>query len=1266
MATGKITSADNGNKANWIVSNWPHLTLLASVYFVAAFCSVYISRLPGGVSTLWVANALAIVLVLGMPANRRWQGYLAAQIGCLGAYLSLGYPVLTTLAISVCNVSEIILAVSLISRLRLYPTISLNAYLLLLTIAAGLAPLLGGTLASTVLHYLHKLDFGAILWAGWSRSAVGATVVLPLALTLSREAVRNFLKPKQLAIWAALVLSCVGVAILTLLHTRYPFVIMGIPMIIAAIVVPPLGMALISLLTAISILAVAANTGLIVSAIRTPAEYSGMVHLATVLTITIPFCVSLLVDQLKKERARLSESEARFRRAMADSAIGMAIVSPSGTLLEVNRALCDMLGYTPEELQRRSLAQITHPDDLALDQTHVEALLRGEGDSYRIEKRYIAKDGRAVWSLLAVSLVRDEQTGAPLYFISQIENIDGRKQAEAALADAESRWNFALESAGQGVWDTDLLTGRTFYSRTYKAMLGYAEHEWTDASSEWFSRLHPDDLPIIQAADRAHQQGRTAMTEGTFRMRHKDGHWVWILDRGRVIARAADGQALRMIGTHTDITAQKAAEAELRTLTRRVRMATRGGGIGLWEVDVATGAVWWDSITMQLFDITPEEFRNIDTEWRARIHPADLLHTELEFKAALEDRRTKGSDDAGWEYRIIRRNGDVRHIRARAQLLHQPDGSTKLVGANWDITDQKRLADALYEEKERLRITLHSMGDAVISTNAEGRITYLNPIAEIMTGWSAAQAFDQPIIDVFRVVDDETGADILNPVTECLRTQRPYYLLEGATLIRRDGDKRAISDSAAPILSPSGDLVGAVLIFQDVTKARAAQRDLTFAALHDALTGLANRLAFERALTDAVTKAGPEGRVHALCFIDLDRFKIVNDTAGHAAGDALLREISAALRSTVRGHDLVARLGGDEFAVLLHDCQVEDAERIATKLVQAVKGLRFNWGGRAYDVGASAGVAVIDAQAETAAAIMAQADMACYASKSGGRGMVSVYQPGSEANTTDQNDPNLVTILKSALAHDQFVLFAHETHDLQAPGLPLRHLDVLIRMIGADGKLIEPSRFIPAAERYDMIGQLDRWVIHTVLARYGAQIMAHDGLVLSVNLSAQSLTDRLIWPYILEHLQQYKVSPDRLNIELTETSVINNIAAAERLTSTARAAGCHVTLDDFGSGLSSFSYLKRFQIDHIKIDGSFVRNMLDSPYDHTLVKAIHQVGQTIGVRTIAEFIQDQRTITALAEIGVDFGQGYVFGQPRPLETILSGLDKPPSRVHEFH
>ncbi|WP_244482777.1 PAS domain S-box protein [Mesorhizobium sp. Root102] len=591
------------------------------------------------------------------------------------------------------------------------------------------------------------------------------------------------------------------------------------------------------------------------------------------------FLAALFARRITKDRRQIAQSEERFRRAMKDSAIGIAVVGLDGSILEANPAFAAMLGYNREEIEALTFFQITHPDDLQIGRETMDGLKAGTVDAFQFEKRYLRKDDTPVWAHLAGSVIRDEKSGRPLYLVSQIENIDARKQAEARIAEAETRWNFALAGAGQGVWDLDMRKGGTTYSSTWVRMLGYADGELDGDPDHWLTMIHPDDRQTVAEADRAHLDGKTPFFEAEFRMRHKDGHWMWILDRGKVIERDAEGRLIRAIGSLTDITRRKETEERLAV-----------------------------SATM------------------------------------------------------------------------------------------------LADEKERLRVTLQSIGDAVICTDAANRVTFMNPVAEKLTGVSGGEALGKMLGHVYWAVDEETGHRI--GVTRPAIGQAPSDQNSRAVLIRRDDTRCSIRQVVSPIMNERNEFCGLVIVFQDFTDARALQRQLAHAAAHDALTGLANRSSFIRTMEELVAQARKDcttvlagGGGHQFMFVDLDHFKLVNDTGGHAAGDALLKRVAEAIRGVLGPEDIVARLGGDEFAVILKSGLAARAKIVARSIIDAIAGLDFTWDGRPHLIGASIGLAAIGANCGEVDEIIARADAACYAAKAAGRGCVSVAPDGVDNKT---------------------------------------------------------------------------------------------------------------------------------------------------------------------------------------------------------------------------------------------------------------------------
>lgn len=915
----------------------------------------------------------------------------------------------------------------------------------------------------------------------------------------------------------------------------------------------------------------------------------------------------------------------------------------AGRYLIVNRSVEKVMGRP--RVVGLDDGQIFAPDTAAAIQANDRDVLASGRPLTMVETAVVDGELRQYSSTKAPRRGRGgEITG----LIGISRDITEMKAAEAALRHSELRWQFALDGSGDGIWDWNTVTGEVFYSRRWKAMLGYDEHEVGSALTEWSERVHPDDLPQCWEAIQGHFSGATPDFSAEYRMRAKGGAWRWIHDRGRIIERAPDGTPTRLIGTHTDITSRKESESALLALNQRLQLALGAAGAGIFEFDFAARRCRWDERMHELHGIPPGSYDGRRSTWLSFTHPDDLARVHQVYDAAFKE-----GDLFSMDVRIrLPRSGELRHIRSLARIMRDEKGEPlRAVGINWDITDHQELAEALFEEKERLRITLHSIGDSVISTDADTRITFMNPVAEAMTGWPAMEAVGKPLSEVFRIVDEKSGEPIADPVETCLRQLRPFYLNDGAVLLARDGERRSIRDSAAPVRTATGEVIGAVLVFQDVTKARSMQQALEHSANHDSLTGLPNRAAFERALREA-GDAARRGVEHVLCFIDLDRFKIVNDSAGHAAGDALLREVANLLRRLCRAEDLPARLGGDEFALLLRERSLAEGEAIGQRFIDSVAGLRFTWDDRSYQIGASMGLTRVGPGATRPDELMTEADIACYTAKSSGRNRLAVYGGVGSAAGRNHREMQVAAGIRNAIETHRFRLFGQEVRSFDTARAPARHFEILLRMVDASGHIAEPAAFIPASERYDLMGNIDRWVIRSVFQNYGARLRAAEGTTVAINLSANSLNDPFLWPFLQEQFASSGVPPGLIDFEITETAVINNLSAAKQFLSKARAAGCGVILDDFGTGLSSFTYLRQFPVSGLKIDGGFIRQMHDSEIDRAIVESINAIGHRLGAVTVAEQVEDVVTLDMVRAMGIDRAQGFVIGHPRPLDSLL--------------
>ena len=554
----------------------------------------------------------------------------------------------------------------------------------------------------------------------------------------------------------------------------------------------------------------------------------------------------------------------------------------------------------------------------------------------------------------------------------------------------------------------------------------------------------------------------------------------------------------------------------------------------------------------------------------------------------------------------------------------------------------------LFEEKERAQVTLASIADAVITVDTDALIEYLNPVAERLTGWRNAEARRRPVAEVFAIVDETTGAPIPDPVARALSEGATVEAEGNAVLLCRGAESIAIDHSVAPIRDRNARIVGAVLVIQDMSRERQYAARLSNLASHDPLTGLLNRREFEQRVRAVVDRPADDGAQHAVLYLDLDQFKIVNDTGGHAAGDELLRQVGALLRPRLREGDVLARLGGDEFGVLLPHCPPAPALRIAEALRKSIVDFRFAWRNRTFTIGVSIGLVNLADAPQTLASVLSAADAACYLAKDKGRNRVQVYLPEDSEVTLRHGEMEWVNRIHRALAEDRLCLYAQPMLALQAHAGEPAHHELLVRLMDEHGELIPAIEFIPAAERYHLMPTIDRWVIRSafrVLAeRLGTGDASGTGSY-AINVSGASIGDDQFLDFVRENFARFHIPHSMICFEITETTAVTSLSRAAQFIGALREPGCRFALDDFGVGVSSFAYLKRLPVDFLKIDGSFVRNMLQDPVDSAMVEAIHRIGRVMGKQTIAESVETPATLDAVRRAGIDYAQGYAIAEP---------------------
>ncbi|MCX7627076.1 MAG: EAL domain-containing protein [Methylophilaceae bacterium] len=587
-------------------------------------------------------------------------------------------------------------------------------------------------------------------------------------------------------------------------------------------------------------------------------------------------------------------------------------------------------------------------------------------------------------------------------------------------------------------------------------------------------------------------------------------------------------------------------------------------------------------------------------------------------------------------FRIRPNHGEVREIELHPSPL-TVEGRQMLYAIAFDVTERRQFEKALNIEKERAQTTLASIADAVLTIDEAGRIIFLNGAAERLIGLDSSEAYGRPTAEVIRLFDAESQ----QPLESGWLTEMGSTLSE-AVVERPDGERFVVTKSTAE-LRENDVCVGVVTVLHDVTALRALSKQLSYQASHDALTGLVNRYEFERLAQHALADAKANQRIHCVAYIDLDQFKVVNDSCGHLAGDVLLRQIAEQMRARVRDSDSLARLGGDEFGLLLMGCRIDDAQNILDQVLRAIREYRFTYDGKMFKIGASIGLTEIDPeQTGTLSELLTTVDSACYAAKEDGGNRIHVYQANDQELRTRYSQLEWVSRIHEGLEKGLFRIYSQSMRALTPGGEA--HCELLIRMHAEDGTIYSPGYFLPAAERYHLMPQIDRWVVKQAIATLARRKGVFAG-VCAINLSGQTLSEEDFLDFVTAEIAANRLDARCLCFEITESAMIANLNKARQFIQTLRQMGCRFSLDDFGSGLSSFGYLKTLDVDFLKIDGMFIKNITQSQVDRAMVESINHIGHVMGLHTIAEFAEDDATIAVLAEIGIDYAQGYGVAKP---------------------
>ncbi|MHA7845837.1 diguanylate cyclase [Serratia sp. D1N4] len=1086
-----------------------HSLLMAMVVFLLAYLCLTLSTESSHFTPLWFPTA-AIIILLYRYQPQQWPLplLLSGASICAASFILFGFswfPVKLTLI----NLLEAAICTLLLHRV-LQPTDPLNglaSWLKFVVCAVIFTPMFSALLAVSWVPQPGQ-SFLQSFSTWFISEAIGVLALTPIGLVYRRSMLKTLNELELLV----MLMATLSFSYLALLHLPYPFNFVILPLLWAAIRLPRLETFIICFATTLMI-TVVISLGLL--HFQDHGRFLGDVeiYLPLILILFPAHAMSMVMHAFRVEKEHIEESETRFRNALEYSAIGMALVSPEGKWLQVNQALCKLLHYPPEALCRLTFQEITHPDDLHADLTQWQELLNGHISSYIMEKRYVRSDGESIWTLVAVSLVRDP-SGQPLYFISQVEDINELKRTEA----------------------------------------------------------------------------------------------------------------------------------ENRHLMERIQLANQAGGIGIWEWVVGCEKLTWDKRMFELYDLDPNQQPTLEL-WISLIFPEDRARITQQMTII-----TRQQQPYVMEFRTQTRQG-IRHIRGQGNTVLDEQGKPlRMIGTNIDMTEIIALTEALHQEKERLHITLDAIGEGVISTDGEMRITFMNPIAEQMSGWPLALALGMPITGVVRMTNGKDGPEVENPVQYCLLEGKTLPQEYALVLHSRDGRRFDVQTSVSPLKTLEGGVMGAVMVLQDVSASRELMKKLSYSASHDALTNLQNRPSFEKRLKNATVSVADNDQQHALVFLDLDRFKVVNDSAGHAAGDALLKEIAQLMQRQLRNSDCLARLGGDEFGLILFDCSLEQAKTLMQQMVSQIDEHPFYWEGKTYHVGASAGITQISAASGKSAELLAQADIACYTAKHRGRGQVYIYESLQKQLMERQHGLLTRQQVMDIIHKQQLQLYVKAVSPPKTPQAICFH-QLTLRVTSYDDHMLTFEEFFAAAQLYGLLPEVDRWMVDQILGQHAPAIQRL-GLSVALPLATDNMLDREFQHYLQEKLAASILPHQTLFLMVDEAIILDHTESGGEFIRQLQQLGCKLIVDGFGRNLNAFDRLNGQKLDYVRIDERFVTNVHSNQMDELMVSILNNAAHRIHAKTLAGPVEQLATLNTLTALGIDLVDGDLIALEQPLIKLL--------------
>ncbi|MFT5133528.1 MAG: diguanylate cyclase (GGDEF)-like protein/PAS domain S-box-containing protein [Gammaproteobacteria bacterium] len=834
-----------------------------------------------------------------------------------------------------------------------------------------------------------------------------------------------------------------------------------------------------------------------------------------------------------------------------------------------------------------------------------------------------------------------------------IRDISLRRFNESSIWKKEEKLQLALQGAELWIWEFRYETSTISYELQKSASSAAGNSEIDLSFDNWLELIHPDHRTDVLGKFSKLKSGELRRFEAEYKVKRHNGAWDWIYTCGKVSKYDAEGRPEIAGGTNLNISERKYAEERLQekndslfAAEQRLRLAQECGGVASWERDLESRYLTYYSDNLaSLYGLdSPENIRTLEGLLDST-HPDDRESVLQKVESA------KKNEGAQFflEYRVIWPDGSVHWLTSQAMITCDSDNvPAKITGTLFDITAKKNAVEELKESEERFRSAFNQSAIPMLLVSKDESIFRVNQAMCMLTRYTESELLNMNLMDLVHPGDrDYTEKHMRKAVNGSIEK----FSTESRYCTRTD-EIKWVSANVVSIKDEQNCFRYAVVQLQDITKEHNLSTRLIHEATHDNLTGLVNRREFENRLITALEKIKQEKSKNALAYLDLDQFKVINDICGHAAGDELLRQLSVLIANKLRKEDIIARLGGDEFGLFMQGCDLHQANLIMQKIHRLVSDFRFFWDDKFFNVTISSGLVAITDESLDIIEVLKQADAACYAAKDAGRDRLHVFHPQDEELSRRSGEMQWVARINRALEEDRFQLYCQPIAAVEAGSTGRLYYEILLRLQEENGDLVPPGAFLPAAERYGLSTRLDKWVIKKTLNWLQMHPRHVENLDLCcINLSGHSLGDQEVLDFIEMQFEKNLIPANKICFEITETAAIANLSNATNFIKSLKSHGCLFALDDFGSGLSSFAYLKTLEVDILKIDGTFVREIVTDPVDLAMVRSINEIGKVLGKRTTAEFVENDEILAILREIGVDRAQGYGISRPIPIEDL---------------